>query len=80
MSNPSGVLGAAPPPPGVIPNFVNPPSTGYRLVVSSIVTWVSATVFVALRAYVKLRILQKITSDDCMYGFALFGIWIICIQ
>jgi hypothetical protein len=64
MSQPT--VGVVPPPPGVTPNFVNPPSTGYKIIIATVVTWALATFSLCLRLYVKLRIVRMIKLDDCM--------------
>ena len=57
----------APAPKGVIPNFINP--TGLSLVYRILGgTLLAVTLgFTAIRFYVKLRIVAKLTSDDCMW-------------
>jgi hypothetical protein len=71
MSQP---VGLEPPPPGVVPNFVNPESTGYKVIITTIVTWTIATSIICLRAYVKLRIMREILIDDCK-AYTLLTIW-----
>jgi hypothetical protein len=63
--NNTDVIGASPPPPGITPNFDNPESIGYRVVVASIIPLTFATFILFLRAYVKLVILGKTAIDDC---------------
>ena len=63
MSQP-GMVGLVPPPPGVVPNFENPPSTGYKVIVVAVLTWTLATSIVCLRC-VKLRITHTMRIDDC---------------
>lgn len=69
--NQPDTVGVVPPPPGVTPNFVNPPSTGYKVIITTVVTWALATFVLCLRVYVKLGIIRKIKIDDCMV-YALF--------
>jgi hypothetical protein len=71
MNQPSSV-GLLPPPPGVVPNFDNPESTGYKVIITAVVTWALATSIVLLRAYVKLRIIRKMNANDCT-AHILFG-------
>jgi hypothetical protein len=59
-------IGLIPPPPGVIPNFNNPPSTGYKVIITAMVTWGLASVFVLLRVIVKLRITRQWKIEDCI--------------
>lgn len=58
------VTPAGVPPPGVIPNFVNPPTVGYNVigVVSALVA--IAFTFVALRLYTAIAIKRKMLADD----------------
>jgi len=56
--------GVVPPPPDVTPNFVNPPSTGYKVIITACVTWALATFFLCLRGYVKLRLIHMVKVDD----------------
>jgi hypothetical protein len=63
MSQPT--VGVVPPPPGVTPNFVNPPSTGYRVIITTVCTWALATFVLCIRLYVKLRIIRIVRFDDC---------------
>ena len=53
------------PPPGVVPNFVDPPSTGGTYVLVGSVFLAIMVSFVLLRIYYKLRIAKRFTPDDC---------------
>jgi hypothetical protein len=64
-SNP--IVGAVPPPPGIVPNFTNPESAAYRLIVGTIVCPAITLVFLLLRLYTKRYILKKLLLDDCEY-------------
>jgi hypothetical protein len=64
MSQPT--VGVVLPPPGVIPNFVNPQSTGYKVIIVTVFTWALATFILCIRLYVKLRIIRIVKFDDCM--------------
>jgi hypothetical protein len=59
------VMGAAPPPPGVTPNFENPESIGYRLVIVAVVFSVLSLSFLIPRLYSAGFILRKWHADDC---------------
>jgi hypothetical protein len=63
MSQP-GMVGLIPPPPGVVPNFENPPSTGYKAIITAVLLWTLATLIIVLR-YVKSRITHTMRIDDC---------------
>ena len=66
MSSADGVVvSAAPPPLGVVPNFENPESIGYRLVIVSVVFPVPSLCFLIPRLYVAGVILRKWHTDDC---------------
>lgn len=53
------------PPPGVIPNLINPHSNGPILIGVGSVLVALMTVFVAVRGYTKFKIVGKSTPDDC---------------
>ena len=57
---------ALPPPPGQVSNFVDPPSIGYEVVVSGIITGVFALILVILRFVTKVKIVKHVTLDDCI--------------
>lgn len=57
------------PPPGVIPNFTNPPDTQRTAFIVTLVLCLSVTsVFVPLRLYTKLFIVKKPQWEDCKYS------------
>ena len=55
-------LGA--PPPGITPNFANPPSTAFKLRIAAAICIPLAVMFGALRLYARVLILKKWTWDD----------------
>lgn len=55
----------ATPPPGVIPNLINPASRAYQLYTVSAVFLALMIVFVAIRLYAKLVLQKTRTWDDC---------------
>ena len=57
--------GVLPPPPGVIPNLVNPESIAWRLILASALCPAFAILFWALRLYTSRCIVRKIYTDDC---------------
>ena len=68
MSNPMVSPSPKPaltPPPGVIPNFVNPPSQGYVTVVVLAICLAITTPIVLLRIYVRYFINRRLWWDDC---------------
>jgi len=70
----SDPVGAWPPPPGVTPNFSNPESIGYRMIIVSVLFPAITIPITLLRLYTKRYILGVIHVDDCTYPRALsFG-------
>ena len=59
-SAPAGV-----PPPGVVPNFVNPHRNSLTLIVVGSVSVALMMCFVAVRIYTKVAIVRKYSPDDC---------------
>ena len=57
---------AAPPPPGVIPNYVNPYSEGPVLIIVGSIFVAIMLLFVSVRIYTKVKIVGKSSPDDCM--------------
>ncbi len=53
------------PPPGVVPNFVNPHSSGSTLIAVGSVSMALMMCFVAVRIYTKVMIVGKFSPDDC---------------
>ena len=58
------------PPVGVMPNFIDPPSTGPVLVDVGAVLVAIMVVFVAIRIITKASISHKVTWDDCMQALS----------
>ncbi len=54
-----------PAPPGVIPNYVNPPSIGYEITVVGVTTGAFALIAVIARLISKIFITKSIGWDDC---------------
>ena len=57
-----------PPPLGVVPNFVNPEDTSYRVFAVAGICFPLLFIFLGLRIYAKYRILESRTWDDCEYS------------
>lgn len=53
------------PPPGVVPNFIDPPNLYDTAIAVQIVTLVLSTVAVAMRIYTKVRIIHQMAAADC---------------
>lgn len=58
---------AARPPPGVVPNFVDPPSGGPTLIAVGTVLLFIMLVFAGIRFYSKAVVRRKVTPDDCKW-------------
>lgn len=55
------------PPPGVVPNFVDPESKAYLLTITVAVTVTVSTIFVLIRAFTKKFINKNgFGLDDCV--------------
>jgi hypothetical protein len=80
MSSP-GFIPAAPPPPGVTPNFDNPAWIGYRLITVSVVFPVFALFFLVPRLYSAGAIIRKWHPDDCKTRtWAWLGLILLTLQ
>lgn len=64
---------AAPPPPGVIPNFIDPPSQANLPRIFTYVTLPPMILFLAMRMYVRIFVTRKIGLDDCEFRETSFG-------
>ena len=53
------------PPPGVVPNFVNPHKNSPTLIAVGSVSLVLMVCFIAVRIYTKVVIVRKFSPDDC---------------
>jgi hypothetical protein len=56
-----------PPPPGVTPNLIDPPSLAPTILITGIVFLILATSFFLVRAYSKLWISRNWGMDDCEF-------------
>lgn len=63
--------GMLPPPPGVTPNFTNPDSMAWRLIVASVLCPVFATLFCLLRFYTARFVVRKTFRDDWLLAVSL---------
>ncbi|KAH6715958.1 hypothetical protein BKA61DRAFT_672240 [Leptodontidium sp. MPI-SDFR-AT-0119] len=57
-------VGIVPPPPGVTPNFTNPESRGYLIVIASIVLLVLSTTVLLLRLYSRRFLVHAVNFSD----------------
>ena len=61
------IIGGLPPPPGVVPNFIDPYSLRGIIIAITAVEMTVTTTVTALRMYTKLFILKSHGWEDCMY-------------
>ena len=55
------------PPPGVVPNFINPDNYQNTIIATLAVCLTLATLFTALRLYSKYFIIKSIALEDCTH-------------
>ena len=67
MSSSLANLPAAPPPPGIIPNFVDPPTRVPVIVALEAVFITLMLLTVAMRIYVRLRVTKVWGFEDCKH-------------
>ena len=60
------MLGGLPPPPGVVPNFVNPDSIADTIRAVAVFLAVLTTLSTAIRFYTKFFIVKAHGWEDCM--------------
>jgi hypothetical protein len=65
LSRRDEVVGAIPPPPGITPNFVDPPSRAHIVIVVNAVCSILSVSFVGLRSYTAVSITRQVRIDDC---------------
>jgi hypothetical protein len=61
------------PPPGVIPNLVNPTNAGNYILIANSVLMLMMFIFLALRFYVVIAIKRKMAADDWMVIAGIIG-------
>lgn len=59
------IVGAMRPPPGVVPNFVDPENHLKETIISHIIVLIFVTLFVGLRVYTRRFITRQLSWDDC---------------
>lgn len=57
------------PPPGVTPNFIDPPNLRHIVVLVLTLCMSFSTVAILMRMYTKLFILRKTAFEDCRYQY-----------
>ena len=68
LNGPAGV-----PPPGTVPDFVNPPDFLYGVIVTLVLTLSVSTIALVTRIYTKLRLIKSLDIEDCKCNFVLEG-------
>lgn len=58
-------VGVIPPPPGVSPNFIDPPSLQHVVLITNIIFIFVSALFVTLRLYTTGIITRSVGIDDC---------------
>lgn len=58
-------VGAFPPPPGVLPNFEDPESIAYRVIIAAVLGPAIALPIFGVRLYTRQCILRNVGYDDC---------------
>ena len=53
------------PPPGVKPNFVNPPNLEKEFYIDLILCLTISVLVVAMRMWTKVRVMRKVMIEDC---------------
>lgn len=65
----SPIMPASPPPPGVTPNFDHPDSIVDSFMATNAACLAIAVLFLALRLYTRIFIVNSLGWDDCLYPF-----------
>ena len=68
---------AAEPPPGIVPNLVDPPSDLYAGTVISILTLVLCTLALVLRMLTKAFLMRQIHGADCKFTEYVFAVTLL---
>ncbi|PVI04286.1 hypothetical protein DM02DRAFT_611547 [Periconia macrospinosa] len=63
-------VGVIPPPPGVTPNFINPPSRQHIILITNIILPLVSLLFATLRLYTTGIITRSVGSDDYMIALS----------
>jgi hypothetical protein len=58
------------PPPGVVPNFIDPPTNRSTMLGVSTSMFLIATLAVAIRTYTKLFMIKRLALEDCKFRYA----------
>jgi hypothetical protein len=60
------IIGAGPPPPGIVPNFEHPAeSMAVQVILAAVLCPVFTLFFVGLRLYTARTVIGRLQTDDC---------------
>ena len=62
----SRTIGAIAPPPGIIPNFIDPHNVHKYNVITQSVCFATSTIFVSARLLTKIRFTPPLGPEDCI--------------
>lgn len=69
--NSTSTIGAGPAPSGITPNFVNPDSIAYRLIIIAVVFPALSLALLSARIYTKRFLVRSVDLADCMFQYPL---------
>jgi hypothetical protein len=67
---------AAKPPPGVVPNFDNPPNSNQKITILCILAATIGMLFVIMRLYTRIVLLRKIMFEDSTFTFPFHSLFL----
>lgn len=76
FSGPPSFPGALPPPPGVIPNLVDPYSRASTVIIVNAVFLTIGTLFLVMRIYTRAFLSRALGADDCKSNIQTLA-WIV---
>ena len=65
MSDSTMIIGALPPPPGVVPNFVDPVNHMKNAIALHTIMLSAVTLCISIRVYARYHIQKELGLDDC---------------
>ena len=67
---------AMPPPDGVIPNFIDPPTIAPSLTVGLVLLCGIATLAFTARMFTRVYVMKQMQLEDCMSGLPVSAMWL----